>query len=468
MSTPLAMAASLADRPGRVFLHSGRNDDGCGVWSFAASDPVRSISVRAGEITLFDRDRGIESRFVGDPLAVLEQLIAEHSAGWADDIIGPVPVAIGYLGYELGEIIVPMSRRRLAEPGTDAFDSVPDMWFGLYDAVWRHDGRTGLCDILGRDPAARRRLGSAMAAGSAATGSDMGAAPVLGPLGPIDSDGVYLRSLGRILDYIRAGDVYQVNLARPLVAPVVREGDALATYAALHAVSPAGFGAVLSIPDGRDPGLPGRRHVLSGSPERFLHRPPGSARLETRPIKGTRRRTGDAERDRSLATELADDDKERAEHLMIVDLERNDLGRVAQIGSVQVEQFGYIVELPTLYHMVSRVSCRLRPDVGLTEIVRATFPGGSITGAPKIRAMEIIAELEGFRRGPYTGAIGYIGLRQAMDFCVAIRTAVLSPANLVLCVGGGIVADSTAGREFQETEEKAAGWRAALAAAAPA
>ncbi|MEM9490823.1 MAG: chorismate-binding protein, partial [Myxococcota bacterium] len=149
--------------------------------------------------------------------------------------------------------------------------------------------------------------------------------------------------------------------------------------------------------------------------------------------------------------------------LMIVDLERNDLGRIADIGSVAVDRLGYVVELPHLYHMVSRVSCRVGPQVGVAEILRATFPGGSITGAPKIRAMEIIAELEPVERGPYTGAIGYFGPGQAMDLAIAIRTGVLSATELVLGVGGGIVADSSVARELTETEEKAAGWRQALA-----
>jgi para-aminobenzoate synthetase component 1 len=148
---------------------------------------------------------------------------------------------------------------------------------------------------------------------------------------------------------------------------------------------------------------------------------------------------------------------------MIVDLERNDLGRLAEIGGVRVDALGYVVELPTLYHLVSRISCALRPGVGLAEILRATFPGGSITGAPKIRAMQIIDELEPVRRGPYTGAIGYMGVDGALDLSIAIRGAACDGDALHLYVGGGVVADSTSAREFEETEEKAAAWRAALA-----
>jgi anthranilate/para-aminobenzoate synthase component I len=200
--------------------------------------------------------------------------------------------------------------------------------------------------------------------------------------------------------------------------------------------------------------------VVSSSPERFLHRAPGSDRLETRPIKGTRRRAGRPDEDARLAADLAADPKERAEHLMIVDLERNDLGRVARTGSVAVDSFARVVELPTVLHLVSTVSCLT--GAGAADILRATFPGGSITGAPKRRAMQIIDELEPFRRGVYTGAIGYLGQGGAIDLSIAIRTAVVSPSHLTVGVGGGVVADSTLGRELEETEEKAAAWRAIL------
>ncbi|HUS65000.1 MAG TPA: chorismate-binding protein, partial [Kofleriaceae bacterium] len=182
--------------------------------------------------------------------------------------------------------------------------------------------------------------------------------------------------------------------------------------------------------------------------------------IESRPIKGTRARRPGA------ASELSACEKERAEHLMIVDLERNDLGRVADTGTVTVDSFARVVELPTVLHLVSTVSCRTR--AGAADVLRATFPGGSITGAPKRRAMEIIDELEPFRRGVYTGAIGYLAPGGALDLSIAIRTAVLSPRRLTVAVGGGVVADSRLERELEETEEKAAAWRTALATTTPA
>ena len=183
--------------------------------------------------------------------------------------------------------------------------------------------------------------------------------------------------------------------------------------------------------------------------------------VETRPIKGTRARGADPASDAALAAALTADEKELAEHLMIVDLLRNDLGRVAELGSVRVDGFARVVSLPTVHHLVSTVSCRPRGD--LAALLRATFPGGSITGAPKVRAMEIIRELEPSPRGVYTGALGWLGAGGTLDLALAIRTAVVTADRLSLSVGGGVVADSTPERELEETEEKAAAWRRALA-----
>jgi para-aminobenzoate synthetase component 1 len=278
--------------------------------------------------------------------------------------------------------------------------------------------------------------------------------PLLGPLTPDHPPSQHLAAVERALGYIRAGDIYQVNLARRLSAPIVTPGDPLALYARVAAASPAPFGALLEC-DGAV--------VISDSPELFLRRGAGSRRLETRPIKGTRRRGRAPAEDAALAAALAADDKERAEHLMIVDLERNDLGRVAATGSVRVEGFARVVTLPQVHHLVSTVACDVRDGASTAEILRATFPGGSITGAPKVRAMQLIDELEPTRRGPYTGAIGFLGAGGAIELSIVIRTAVLAAGTLTLHVGGGIVADSSPARELDETEEKSAGWRAALA-----
>jgi anthranilate/para-aminobenzoate synthase component I len=242
-----------------------------------------------------------------------------------------------------------------------------------------------------------------------------------------------------------------VNLSRRLSAPLPLQ-DALAVATLLRARVPAPHGLFLIAGDG------GAGAVVGNSPERFL-RCDGRGAVETRPIKGTRPRTGVAAADELARRELQVSPKDRAEHVMIVDLERSDLGRVCQPGTVVVEGLARVMDLPTVFHLVSTVRGILRPEVGLAELLRATFPGGSVTGAPKQRAMEIIEELEPFRRGPYTGATGWLGAAGDLDLAVAIRTALVRE-RLTLSVGGGIVADSTPEAELAETTAKAAAFAA--------
>jgi para-aminobenzoate synthetase component 1 len=241
---------------------------------------------------------------------------------------------------------------------------------------------------------------------------------------------------------IRAGDIYQVNLSYAVEAPAALPAPLL--YQRLRRISPAPFGAYLD---------PGAFQVLSNSPERFLLLDAG--RVETRPIKGTRPRHRDGVEDARQAAELLSSAKDRAEHLMIVDLERNDLGRIAEAGSVRVERLGGLESYASVHHLVSVVSASPRDGIGPVGILRACFPGGSITGAPKIRAMEVIESLENGPRGIYTGAIGGIDFSGRMDFSVAIRTGIVRDGRLRFHVGGGIVADSKPAEEYRETLTKA-------------
>jgi len=449
---PVTAAARLAGRRGRVVLHSARDDDGCGAWSFVAAEPIASLEARGRRILVRGAGAALLATWEGDPIDAIERFCREHGADLRPPTFASTPVdtprprVIGWFGYDLGRAV----ERLGAGPASDADHDAPDVWLGAYGAIAAWGPGAGHPTLLGPDARARARLAALLSDGPELPA----AAPRLGPLVPDDDGAAHCARVARILEYIRAGDVYQVNLARRLVAPIRADGDALAVYRALVAAAPAPFGALVEGDGAR---------VVSGSPERFLSRQPGNPRIETRPIKGTRPRSGDADRDRAAAADLAAAEKDGAEHLMIVDLERNDLGRVAVTGSVRVDALGYVVELPGLYHRVSRVSAELRPDVGLGELLRATFPGGSITGAPKVRAMQIIDELEPSRRGPYCGALGYVGEDGAIELAIAIRTAVLAGGELRLHVGGGIVADSDPEAELAETEDKAAGWRAALA-----
>lgn len=443
---PMAACARLRGARGRVLLHSASDDDELGGWSFVTAEPSEVLVVRGRSLVWLDAAGRAARRATGDPIEAISEFLRAHGAGLsAAGATAPTPRVLGYLGYDLGRAV-----ERLGA-GPRAGDDCPDAWLGAYPAVARWASAAGARapELVGA-PWACARLAALLQAGD----PEPAAAPRLGPLVADDSGDHHRARVERVLEYLAAGDVYQVNLARRHVARVRAEGDPLALYRALAVASPAPYGALLEA-DGVT--------LLSSSPERFLHVDGG--RVETRPIKGTRPRSGAPELDRRVAAELRDAAKDSAEHLMIVDLERNDLGRVAELGSVAVGELGYVVGFSTVLHRVSRVAARLRPEVDHAALLRATFPGGSITGAPKVRAMQLIDELEPVRRGPYCGALGYFGAGQ-LDLAMAIRIGVLTSRELRVHVGGGIVADSDPRAELDETEHKLAGWRRALAGAA--
>jgi para-aminobenzoate synthetase component 1 len=269
-----------------------------------------------------------------------------------------------------------------------------------------------------------------------------------GPIATLDAE-THAARVARIHDYIAAGDVYQVNLTQRFETRL--PAPTLDVYERLRAAQPVPFGRYLDL---------GAERVLSVSPELFLRR--RGDRVLTCPIKGTRPRGATPAADAALAAELARDEKERAEHVMIVDLERNDLGRIAATGSVVVERLAECVSFATVHHLVSTVAARVPPAVTASELLRATFPSGSITGAPKIRAMEIVTELERAPRGFYTGAVGWFDASGDCELNVAIRTPVARGDRLVYHAGGGNVADSDAARERDELYLKAAAFFRAL------
>jgi len=388
-------------------------------------------------------------------LARLDALLAEADAAVAAEAAadgGPWPLAMGFVGYELGRAFerLPVVRRTHA---------TPDLAVYRFPAVLRVDHSSGRSRVLARSPAAGAALEARLAAAAqAGQGPTPLPPPVVGPLSWGVTEAAYAAAVERVLEYLRAGDAYQVNYTTRLEADV-GPGALPELYRALRAAAPP-LGAYLA--------LDGGGAILSTSPELFLRVSArdgaGLRRVETRPIKGTRARGRSAAADAAEAAALRADPKERAEHLMIVDLERNDLGRVCEVGSVHVEDYGRVVTLPTLHHVVSTVAGTLRPEVGPAALLAASFPCGSITGAPKVRAMQLIAELETQSRGVYTGAIGYFGARGALELSVAIRTAVVDrPAGrLSFGVGGGIVVDSTPAQEWAECRLKAAGLARAL------
>jgi para-aminobenzoate synthetase component 1 len=378
-----------------------------------------------------------------DPLAAIEHFVAETPAA----IEPPFPLAggvVGWLSYELGRLIEPP---RDGKPGP--LSDGPLAVLARYDPLLVYDRSRAQYALVCAHPASARASWLERLSSPSPLGAALARPLASGPLAPLLPPPRYRDAVRRILAYLDAGDAYQVNLTQPFVAPLV--GPAWALYARLARTHPAAYGAYLDLGDAA---------IVANSPELFLRR--RGMRLETRPIKGTRPRGTSPARDAALAGELTRDPKECAEHVMIVDLERNDLGRVATPGSVAVESLARVDSLPSVHHLVSTVAGHATQGLGLARLLRATFPGGSITGAPKVRAMEIIRELELWPRGPYTGAFGLFHPGGDLELGLAIRTAVVRDGVVRYGAGGGIVADSDAERELAEAWLKTAALRLAL------
>ena len=343
----------------------------------------------------------------------------------------------GYVSYEWGAEL-----ERVARPKPDRFTpQISDVLLALYDWViaWDHlEEKAWLIGAADRTKWVREQL-----KGTPPAVRDDPAPSPHAPQSNV-SRAEYEAAVSRIREYIAAGDVYQVNLAQRF--HTVFRGSPLALYRRLRARNPAPFGAYLDFAG---------TVVTSISPERFLHFDPQTRLVEARPIKGTRPRGATAVRDQTLARELAQSEKDRAENIMIVDLLRNDLGKVCRTGSVTVPKLFALESHPTVHHLVSTVTGVLADDRDGFDLLRAAFPGGSVTGAPKIRAMEILAELERAPRGVYCGAIGYVSATGAMDFNIPIRTIVVRDAIATFHAGAGIVWDSEPAAEYQETLAKA-------------
>ncbi len=439
---------AICDRPGSFFLDSALAADGLGQFSFLGCDPFLIFRARGDNITLVRGDQ-TETR-PGDPLVELRQLLKVHRA---PKVASPpfTGGAVGYFSYELGHRFETIAR-------TNANDlDVPEMEFGLHDAVLGFACDTGRAFIVAnltdatRERTAVQRLEriirEALERGPRWSPTAAQEATELPRSNFTKAD--YIHTIGRIKDYIRAGDVYQVNLSQRFDTALPCHPYEL--YRRLRRLSPAPFASYLNF---------GERQIVSCSPERFLRLRDGH--VETRPIKGTRPRGRNPAEDAALRQELIASEKDRAELLMIVDLERNDLGRVCEVGSIHVDEIYRLEAHPTVFHLVASVSGDLPVSADVFDCLRAAFPGGSITGAPKIRAMQIIDELEPHRRHVYTGAIGYIGFDGNCDLNIAIRTILCTGGRAYYNVGGGIVWDSDPESEYQETLDKGRALHAAL------
>ena len=426
---------AIADLPWSVFLDSGSHHPGQSRYDVLAAEPYVRLITR-GALTEIHAEGIVLSR--EDPFALVRRHLGLEPAG-----AGDLPFcggAIGYFGYDLA--------RRLEHLPARAKDAekIPDMAVGIYDwaVVVDHLERRSWLIGQGRDPDTDIKWDSLVARFSGMP-KERSRKPfrVTSPVASNMTRERYGRAFNRILNYIHEGDCYQVNLAQRFSASAA--GDPWLAYQALRVMNPAPYAAYLNTP---------YVQVLSASPERFLK--VANGRVETKPIKGTRPRVGHARLDAELAEQLRASEKDRAENVMIVDLLRNDLAKNCLPGTVKVPKLFDVESFPTVHHLVSTVTGELRPGRDAIDILRGSFPGGSITGAPKFRAMQIIEELESHRRGVYCGAIGYIGFDGTMDVNIAIRTLVYSRGTIRCWAGGGIVADSQVDAEYQETFDKAA------------
>jgi len=354
----------------------------------------------------------------------------------------------GYFGYDLKNQIEDLPKKKAVLP------VIPDCILGVYDTIFVYDCKInkGYCVSAGLTSdgreeklLAKERISRLLDIISTDDSQRILPSQAITYKDNIESNFTktgYIDAIKIIQGYIASGDIYQANLSQRFI--VNYKGNPAALYNALRKISPAPFGAFLNYGDFQ---------IISNSPERLLKIKDNIA--ETSPIKGTRPRGKNITEDKYLIRDLKNNKKEKAEHIMIVDLERNDLGRFCEYGSVKAKSLKKICAYPTLHHMVSTVTGKVKNGMGAVDCLRSFFPGGSVTGAPKIRAMEIIEEMEPTPRGIYTGAIGWIDFCGNMDMSMAIRTAVLKNGHLYLNVGGGIVADSKPEEEYQETILKA-------------
>ena len=446
------------ERPFSFFLDSGMDPGKLGRYSFIGSDPFFVLKSRGKEIALLYGDR--QETVIGNPFDVLGQMLEKYAL---DPSPSPIPFiggAVGYLSYDLCHFI-----ERLPATAIDDL-KLPECYLAFYDAIIAFDhleGRTYIAatgfpemDDTARMKKAQERIDELRAmiaelpyseTAPSSKNSKKAETPcsemaLSSKLCPKFTHEEYVKAVAAAREYICAGDIFQVNLSQRFEVALPIAPYEL--YRRLRLINPAPFACYLNFDDVT---------VASASPERFL-RLEGDL-VETRPMKGTRPRGKSAEEDEALARELLQSVKDRAENVMIVDLERNDLGRVCRYGTVRVRELWTLERYATVFQLTSTVEGRLRTGKNRIDLLKASFPGGSITGAPKVRAMEIIDELEPTKRSIYTGSLGYLSFDGGMDINIVIRTFLIKDGKAYFQVGGGIVSDSDPEAEYLETLDKA-------------
>jgi para-aminobenzoate synthetase component 1 len=474
---PAEVCSRFLDLPYLLFLDSAATQHPDAQYSFLAADPVLIVRSKGATTEVRRREDPAWNRVSGDALSTARSYLPRAAV---EPVSGLPPFQgglAGYIGYDWGALL-----ERLPVPRYDDL-AIPDLVLGLYDWVIAWDHRIGTAWLIStglpeteaaarerrareRMDLVRARLGGRQGSGPAETSGAVAAPPPIHPQAgtrpaapsyPVSGiDGAaeiglrstfthrgYLDAVARVREYIIAGDIVQANLSQRFQSALTEPPFAL--YRRLRKRNPAPFAAYLAFDD---------LAVLSASPERFL-RLDQKRLVETRPIKGTRPRGLGPMHDAALGRALAESAKDRAENVMIVDLLRNDLSRVCRPGTVRVPELFALEHHPTVHHLVSTVLGELAPGADAVDLIRAAFPGGSITGAPKVRAMEIIAELEPTQRGVYCGSIGYLSATGAMDTSIVIRTYLALGGEVYFQAGGGIVADSDVELEYRETLDKA-------------
>ncbi|MBC7247971.1 MAG: aminodeoxychorismate synthase component I [Actinobacteria bacterium] len=432
----------LAHLPYSCFLDSSLTMERLGRYSFIGFQPFLVLSTRGNRCT-WQCGNGVGWITEGNPFAALRSALSafrmekDARGSQAKGLPPFTGGGMGYLAYELGRHIERLPGKAVDDLG------LPELCFAFYDRVIAHDHAAGDTWLVALHPDNPGTVLEEALRTMQAEPPDYGRKNDPGEVRFASNftREEYIAAVRRVKEYIYAGDIYQANLSQRFHASLREHPWTM--YRRLRRLNAAPFAAYFNAVEGQ---------VCSSSPELFLRGE--GRRVETRPIKGTRRRAADPDEDRRLAEELMNSPKDRAELSMIVDLERNDLGRVCSYGSVRVEEHAVIEHYATVHHLVSTVAGELHPDRDVVDLLKATFPGGSITGAPKIRSMEIIDELEPTARSVYTGSIGYLGFNGNYDLNIAIRTVIVRNGVAYFQVGGGIVADSVPEDEYQETLDK--------------
>jgi len=449
--SPFQIYKHFSDDPHSFFLDSGMNTEKLGRFSFIGIEPFLLFESKKRDISV--NLRGWRKSFDGNPFYVLRDFLNRYKSNFRDENFPFWGGAVGWFSYDLKDFL-----EKLPNKAEDDLN-IPDCRVGFYDCVLIFDNfkkkiyisSTGFPEVgkkrILRAKARLSKLKNRLFHLKEDSESIQESDPLHLKSLALDLESnftkeQYMKAVLKAKEHISNGDIYQVNLSQRFHTET--DKALFDIYFVLRSINPAPFAAYLNFGD---------VEIASASPERFVK--VEKRRIQTRPIKGTRPRGKNVDEDLSLKNKLTSSVKDRAENLMIVDLERNDLGRICEYGSVEVTEFMTCEKFPTVFHLTSTVEGQLRKNIDAIDVLINCFPGGSITGAPKIRSMEIIEDLESIKRSIYTGAIGYIGFNGDMDTSMVIRTFIMNKGQLYFNVGGGIVYDSIPEKEYEETLHKA-------------